>query len=163
GLVERDGENERLFPAVALGAGDVRDAEGRRHVVVDDGAGAGRTAEGSAAGGAEVESEGLVRLDHGVAVDQDGDGLRGLAGGEVAGPGADGDGAVGGDIDVEGVAQGTGGGRDGAEVDAAQEGAGGVEVRDDLGPVDGEEVAVGVDGDAAVVVGRQGHGAELGQ
>src|SRR5262249_35118748 len=45
----------------------------------------------------------------------------------------------------------------------AQGGAGGVEVRDDLGPVDGVDVAVGVDGDAAVVVGRQRDGAELGE
>src|SRR5262249_43016200 len=125
GLVHADGEGQRGGVVIALDDRGVADAErGRRCRVLG-----GRGSNEGGVVGAGVEEGDVPQA----AVHQ----------GDVARPGADGDGAVVGDVDVEGVAQGAGGARDGAEGDAAQEGARGVKVRDDLGPVDGVDVAVG--------------------
>src|SRR5262249_25104483 len=88
GLVEADGEGERLGAALALGGQDVGDGDRRGlGVVVVDVAQAEGVVDGGVGRVVQVDGEGLVRLVQGVAVDQDGERLGGLARAEGQGAG----------------------------------------------------------------------------
>src|SRR5439155_425323 len=75
-------ERVRRGPRVALAVGHVVDGQGGNAVVVGDGAQALVVADGGVRRVRQVDGERLVALERRVAVDQDRDGLRGLAGGE---------------------------------------------------------------------------------
>src|SRR5262249_31561029 len=78
---DREGEQRRS--PLALVPIHVADAEAR--LVVHDGADSLAVADGRVGRAAQVDDEGLVRLAEAVALDQAGDGLPGLAGGEGQG------------------------------------------------------------------------------
>src|SRR5262249_52830363 len=143
GLRQGDSERHRRGAAVALhhggGAdrhrgerGDLRRREGDAGRVESAGVGEGDTAQ--------------------VAVH-----LR-----DVAGPGADRNSAVTGNVNIVGVVERAGGAGDALQVDGADQGAVGIEARDDGVPGGGVDVAIGRDRDAAIVGGRQGEGPQLG-
>src|SRR5262249_26237606 len=67
---------------VALHGGKVRDRDGGHRVVIENCTLALAVADGAARRAGEVDEEGLVGLVLGVAIDQDGEGLARLAGGE---------------------------------------------------------------------------------
>ena len=136
GGAEADGEGQGLAPAVALGPGDVVDAQ-RGAVIVENQAQALAIGEvGVAAGPGEGEGEALIGFGRGVAEDGDGEGLAG-------GVGREGQVAIGGDI----VTAGGGGEVLGGVIDPDLGGAGGAE-----GHGEGQHLA------AAVAFGEAGVG-----